>query len=99
MQRLEHFDVEVVRERGVAADAEHADGALHRVECLDGLEDRPHRDRLTATGAEVVLADVEQCRREVVDQTCGYIGWSLGRDVAVSGHSAPPSQESLDSFP
>ena len=69
VQGLEHLDVEVVGERGVAPDAEHRDGALHDVELLDHLERGAHRDRLAAAGAEMVLADVDQRGREVVDQT------------------------------
>ena len=68
VQRLEHLDVEVVGERRVAPDAEDGDGALHRVDLFDGLEDRPHGDGLAAAGAQLVLADVDERGLEVVDQ-------------------------------
>ena len=59
VQRLQHLDVEVVGERGVAADPEHADGTLRGADLLDRLEHGAHRDRFAAAGAEAVLAHVE----------------------------------------
>ena len=62
VQRLQYLAVEVVREGGVAADAEDADGPLDDVELFDDLEHRAHGDRLATTGAEVVRADVDERR-------------------------------------
>ena len=69
VQRLQHLAVEVVGERGVAADAEDGDGSLDGVSFCDHLDDRAHGDRLAAAGAEVVGADVDELGREVVDES------------------------------
>ena len=62
VQGLEHLDVEVVGEGGVAADAEDPDGPLDDVELLDRFHDRAHGHRLAAARAQVVGADVDQRR-------------------------------------
>ena len=77
VQRLEDLDVEVVGERGVATDAEHRDGALDHVELGDRFERRAHRDRLAATGTEVVLPQLDERRREVVDEPRRLRGWRV----------------------
>ena len=80
VQGLEHLDVEVVGERGVAADPEDGDGPLHETELVDRLQRAAHGDRLAASGAEVVGTHVDEVGDEVVDQAGGL------RRRPVGGH-------------
>ena len=68
VQRLQHLDVEIVGERGVAADAEDRDRPFDRAELGDALHGRADGDRFAASGAQVMRPDVDQIGREVVDQ-------------------------------
>src|SRR5205807_7967426 len=70
MECLQNFHIEVIRERRVAADPEHADRALNHAELCDHFERGAHRDRLAATGTEVVRADVDQIGGEVAHERC-----------------------------
>ena len=78
VQGLEHLDVQVVGEGGVAADAEHGDGPAGRPSSCDRLEGAAHGHRLAAPRAEVVGAHVDEGRDEVVDQAGRCAG---GRSV------------------
>src|SRR5437763_1445571 len=94
MQRLQHLHVQVVRERGVATDAEDPDRPLHDAELRHGLQCSAHRDRLAAAGTKVVRADVDQVRREVADERGRLLRRPVGRDdvaTLVLGHRANTS--------
>ena len=79
MQRLEHLDIEVVGERGVAADPEYGDGPLSEPSSAMDLDHRAHGDRFAAARAQLVGSDVDQGGCEVVDQAgAGSGGVSAG---------------------
>src|SRR5262249_12153454 len=65
-----------------------ADGPVGGTDRFDGFEDGAHRDRLAAPRTEAVLADVEQRRREVVDQARRLRRGRRGGEEAI-GHSSP----------
>ena len=67
VQRLHEVDVDRAAEPRVAADPERPDRALRDPELLDRLEQDPHRQRLAAAGAEVVLPGEQQVGLEVGD--------------------------------
>jgi len=76
VQRLEHFDVEVVGERRVAPNAEDGDRALRQRHLIDRLDQTPYGDRLATARAQMVRADVDQRGSEVVHKP-GRLGRRL----------------------
>jgi hypothetical protein len=84
VERLEHLEVEVVGEGGVAPDAEHGDRPLGQCQLVDGLHQAAHRDGFAATRTQLVRADVDQRGSEVVDQVGRSARWRAG------GHDLHP---------